>query len=203
MRGGANLAVFFVGVVVEAELLDEVVGLRESGDVFCGEKGGETFLPEVVCALDFSFGLGSGGEAQGDFVKTQGGAELGKGLGLVGEEKGVVIDVESEGQAAGGESAGEEVEMSQETLAGVKAREGKKAAVIVEDLEQRRLLGLVGKPAMWRSVVLPELADLLDLPAAHGLGTLFVSGIGCQVLEECPAADGGAIEFEIITAMHL
>ena len=70
MGGGANLAVFFLGVVVEAELLDEVVGFRESGDVFCGEKGGETFLPEVVRALDFSFGLGSGGEAQGDFVKT-------------------------------------------------------------------------------------------------------------------------------------
>lgn len=59
------------------------------------------------------------------------------------------------------------------------------------------------KPAMWRSVVLPELADLLDLPAAHRLGTFFVTGIGCQVLEECPAADGGAIELEIMTAMHL
>ena len=129
---------FFVRVVVEAEVLDEVVGFRESGDVFCGEEGGETFLPEVVRPLDFSFGLGSGGERQGDFVKAQSGAKLGKSIWLRGEEKGVVVDVESEGQAAGGESAGEEVEMSQESLARVKAREGKKAAVIVEQFEQRR-----------------------------------------------------------------
>lgn len=97
---------FFVPVVVQAELVDEEVGFGESGDLFSGEEGGETFLPEVVRALDFSFGLRSGGEAEGDFVKAQGGAELGKGVWLAGEEKGVVIDVESQGQAAGGEGAG-------------------------------------------------------------------------------------------------
>lgn len=202
LRGGADLAVFFLSVVVEAELLDEAVGFRESGDVLGGEEGGKTSLPEVVCALDFSFGLGSGGEAQRDFVKAQGSAKLGKSLGLVGEEKGVVIDVESEGQATGSESAGEEVEMSQEALARVEACEGKKAAVIVEDLEQRRLLGLVGKPAMWRSVVLPELADLLDLPATHRLGAFFVTSIGCQVVLEGPAANGGPSELELMTAMN-
>lgn len=47
----------------------------------------------------------------------QGGAELGKGIGLVGKEKGVVIDIKSEGQTAGSESARKEVEMSEETLA--------------------------------------------------------------------------------------
>lgn len=80
LRGGADLAVFLVRVVVEAKLLDEVVGFREGRDVFCGEESGETFLPEVVRALDFSFGLRSGGEAKGDFVKAQGGTELGKSI---------------------------------------------------------------------------------------------------------------------------
>ncbi len=103
------------------------------------KRAGRRFCSEVVRALDFSFGLRSGSEAQGDFVKAQGGAELGKGIWLVGEEKGVVIDVEGEGQATGGQSAGEEVEMSQETLAWVKPREREKSTVIVEQFEQRRL----------------------------------------------------------------
>ena len=148
LRGGADLAVFFVCVVVEAKLLDEVVGFRKSGDVFGGKESGETLLPEVMRTFDFSFGLGSGGKAQGDFVEAQGGTQLSKGLGLVGEEKGVVIDIEGEGQAASGQSAGKKVEMSQETLAWVKPREGKQAAVVVEQFEQRRLLRLVGKPVM-------------------------------------------------------
>ena len=88
---------FFVAVVVEAEFFDEAVGLREGGAVFGREEGGETFLPEVVRALDFSFGLRGGREAQGDFVKAQGGAELGEGVCLAGEEKGVVVDIEGQG----------------------------------------------------------------------------------------------------------
>ncbi len=78
---------------------------------------------------------------------------------------------------------------------------GKKAAVIVEDFQERRLLGLVREPAMWRSVVLPELADLLDLPAAHRLGAFFVTGVRGQFLKEGPA-DGGAIKLERMAAMH-
>lgn len=175
---------FFVPVVVEAELFDEAVGFGECRDVFGGEEGGKTFLPEVVRALDLSFGLRGGREAEGDLVKAQGRAELGEGVWLVGEEKRVVVDIECQGQTAGGEGAGKEVEMSQETLARVEPCEGKKAAVVVEEFEQRRLLGLVRKPAMWRSVILPELADLLDLPAAYRLGAFFVTGIGCQLLKE-------------------
>lgn len=47
----------------------------------------------------------------------------------------MVIDVEGQRQAAGSESAGKEVEMSQEALALVEPREGEKAAVIVEEFE--------------------------------------------------------------------
>lgn len=59
-------------VVVEAELVDERVGFGEGRDVFSGEERGETFLPEVMGALDFSFGLRRGSEAEGDFVKAPG-----------------------------------------------------------------------------------------------------------------------------------
>lgn len=70
----------------------------------------------------------------------------------MGEEKRVVIDVEGQGQAAGGEGAGKKVEMSQETLARVEPSEGEEAAVVVEEFEQGRLVGLVPKPTMWRSI---------------------------------------------------
>ena len=63
-------------------------------------------------------------------------------------------------------------------------------------------MGLMRKPAMGRSVVLPELADLLDLPAAHWPGAFFVPGIGSQLLSERPAADRSAIELERMTTMH-
>ena len=52
----------------------------------------------------------------------------------MGEEKGVVVDIEGEWQAAGGKGAGEEVEMSQQGLARVKTRQRHDAAVIINDL---------------------------------------------------------------------
>lgn len=61
----------------------------------------------------------------------------------------------------------------------------------------------MSKPAMRRGIVLPELADLLDLPAADWLARLFVFGVWSEPLSESPAADGGAIELELAATMHL
>lgn len=55
---------------------------------------------------------------------------------------------------------------------------------------------------MGRSVVLPELADLLDLPSAHRLGLLFVTDVGREIMGERPTADGCAAELEVMAAMH-
>ena len=55
---------------------------------------------------------------------------------------------------------------------------------------------------MGRGVVLPELADLLDLPAAHGLERLFVPGVGGEVVGQCPATHGGAVELESVAPMN-
>lgn len=44
------------------------------------------------------------------------------------------------------------------------------------------MLVVLGKPAMRRSIVLPELADLLDLPAAHRLARPLVFGVGSESL---------------------
>lgn len=92
-RSGSNLTMFFAGVMVMAQLIQEPVGLRQSGNLLCAEKGRKAFLPEVVGAFDLALGLRSGGKAQGDFIETQGCAKLGESLRLAGEEEGVVIDV--------------------------------------------------------------------------------------------------------------
>ena len=114
VRSGADLAMFFLFVAMQPQLVEQGVGRVEGGDGLGGEDRGQALLPEVVEAFDFALGLRRGGVAQGDFVEAHGGTELGKGIGRMGEEKGVVIDIEGEGQAAGGKGAGEEVEMRQQ-----------------------------------------------------------------------------------------
>jgi hypothetical protein len=106
----------FVFVGVGEEPLEQGVGGFEGEDVIGGEQGWEAFLPVVVAALDFAFGLGSGGVAQGDAVKVERLAELGEGVRGVGEKEGVVIHVEGEREAVGEEDAGKEIEVGGESL---------------------------------------------------------------------------------------
>ena len=54
----AQLAVRFVDVAMEAQSVDRSVGHFDLGDVFTGEIGRESALPEWVFALDLAFGLG-------------------------------------------------------------------------------------------------------------------------------------------------
>ncbi len=93
------------------------------------KRAGRRFCQKSCARSIFPLACGVGAKRKETRVKAQGGAELGKGIWLAGEEKRVVIDVEGEGQTAGRESAGKEVEMSQESLARVEAGQGKKAAV--------------------------------------------------------------------------
>jgi hypothetical protein len=138
----------FLGVVVMAEFFEQSVGLREGGDLLGGEERREAFLPEVVSALDFAFGLRSGRVAQGDFVKVQSAAELREGLWLTGKEEGMVVDVESQGEAVLAKGGGEEVEMSGEIFAFVKARPGDQTTVVVDESEEGRLALLIWEPAV-------------------------------------------------------
>ena len=54
----AQLAVRFVDVAMETQGVDVRVGYFDLGDVFAGEIGRESALPELVFALDLAFGLG-------------------------------------------------------------------------------------------------------------------------------------------------
>ena len=166
LRGGAQFAVDFLLVVVEAEFFEQGIGLRQGGDVLGGEERRQALLPKVVGALDLAFGLWGGCVTQGDFVEAQGPAELGERLRRAGKEEGVVVDVEGQREAVGAEGGGEEVEVGGKILPFVEMRAGEHAAVIIDDLQQRRLALLAVEPTVGRGIVLPKLANVLDLPAA-------------------------------------
>ena len=53
----------FLAVAMVAQIVDVGVGSFQIGDLFAGEIGRESALPELVFALDFAFGLGRGGIA--------------------------------------------------------------------------------------------------------------------------------------------
>ena len=128
---------------------------------------------------------------------------MGQGLGHMGEEKGVIIDVKGQWQAAGHECTGEEVQMSQQCLANIKPGQGQEPAVVINDLQEGKKLVATGEPAMRGSVVLPELADLLDLPAAHRLSRGFGVGWMSQSMNQRPAADGGTVQLKPETPVDL
>ena len=121
VRGSAQLAMEFMLVGMRQELIQKAVSSIEFADAICSQQGGKAFLPVIVAAFDFAFGLGSGGEAEGDSVEVEGGAKLGEGVWGMGEEEGVVVDVECQGQAVEVKRAGQEVEVSQEGFCVVEA----------------------------------------------------------------------------------
>ena len=197
---GVEFAMDFVGVGVGQELVDEGVGGWECEDVIGGEERREAILPVVVAAFDFAFGLGSGGEAEGDAVEVESGAELGEGVRGVSEKEGVIIDVESEREAVGGEDAGEEVEMGEEIFGVVETSAGVEAGGVVEDVEERLPAGLAWQPGVRGGIVLPKRAEIAGLPAADGLGGFFETRVRGEMLLDGPASDAGAVGLEAETS---
>jgi hypothetical protein len=179
-----------------------MVGAFQLKDVVGGQEGWEAFLPVVVAAFDFAFGLRGGGVAQGDAVEVQRGPELGVGVGGVSEEEGMVVHVEHQGQAVGLEGAGKEVQVGQEGFAGVEASSGVVAGGVVEEVQQA-LLGVgAGEEGVRGGVVLPEGTEVAGLPAFDGFGRGLVAGVGGQFMGEGPAADAGAVGFEVEAAVE-
>jgi hypothetical protein len=72
--------------------------------------------------------------------------------------------------------------------------------VIIERFEEMKARGLIGEPTVRRGVILPELADLLRLPAPHGLWRFLVPGLRSAALSQRPAADAGAVDGEAVAA---
>lgn len=82
VRGGAEFAMDFVLVDVGEELVEPAVGPFEFAEVIGRQQRWQTFLPVVVAAFDFAFGLRRGRVAEGDAVEVQGCAEPGEGVGV-------------------------------------------------------------------------------------------------------------------------
>jgi len=197
---GAQFAVDFVLIDMRQELIQELVGAVEFQDPVGGQQGRQTFLPVIMTAFDFAFGLGSWGITERDAIEVQGGAELGEGFGCVGEEKGVMIHIKGQGQAMGLKGAGEEVQMGQQGFGGIKAGTDIVAAGIVQEVEQGLFGGVIWQPGMGTGVILPEGSQIAHLPAFDGFGRGFVTRVGSPVIFDGPAADTGAVGFETESA---
>ena len=202
VRGGAEFAMDFMLVDVGQELIEQVVGPFEFADDIGRQQRWQTFLPVVMAALDFAFGLGGGGVAQGDAIEVQGGTELGEGVGVVRVEEGVEVHIQGQGQAVGSEDAGQEIKMSQEGFAGVEACAGVVAGGVIQNIKQGLFVGIAWQPCVRAGVVLPEGTQIAGLPAFDRFGRGFVAGVGSQFVFDGPAADAGAVGFEVETAVE-
>ena len=94
----AEFAMDFMLVGVGQELVEQWVGPGEFANAVGREDRDEAFLPVVVAAFDFAFGL-RGGVAELDAVEVQGRAKLGEGVRVVSVEEGVVVHIEGQREA--------------------------------------------------------------------------------------------------------
>lgn len=200
LRGLAQFAMDFLGVALGPQVVDRRIGDGDFGDLFAGEVGGQTPLPELLFAFDFALGLRRGGIAETDVIELERPAQLGEGVWIVREKDTVVIDVDLERAAVGQERRGQEVEVGAQPFALIKLGAGEPAAAIIEPVEPGEGKLGVRKPAVRRGGELPEFADLSPLPTAPGGQNFFWrDGMG-ELVSQGPAADLGAVEFEGVQA---
>src|ERR1035441_7399551 len=94
---GAEFTVDLVLVDVGQELVEQTVGVFEFQDAVGRQEGRQAFLPVVMTTFDFVLGFSGGGEAQGDAIEVERGAQLGERVGVMGVEEGVVVNIEGQG----------------------------------------------------------------------------------------------------------
>ena len=201
-RGLAEFAMDFMLVGVRNELVQEVVGPDQFDDALSGQEGHEAFLPVVVAAFNFAFGLRRWRVEEVDAVEVEGLTELGEGVGVVGVEEGVVVHVEDQGQAVSLEDTGKEVEVGQEGFTEVETCAGVEAGGVIEDVQQDLLVGAAGQPGVRAGVVLPKRAVVAGLPAFDGLGDGLGASVRGELMFEGPAPDTGAVGFEVEAAQE-
>jgi len=112
LGGHPEFTVDFMLVGMGHQLCEQAVGPTQFDDLIGGQESGEAFLPVVVATFDLSFCLGGGRVTEGDAVEVEGGTQLGKGLGVVGVEQGMIIHVEGQRQTVDLEDTGEEIQVS-------------------------------------------------------------------------------------------
>jgi hypothetical protein len=126
---------------------------------------------------------------------------LRQGVGTLGKEKAVAIDIEFERQAVFAEGGREEVEVSEEIFAVIDGGSGADARAVIEEIKEGIMFFIAGEPAVRRGIKLPERADFQALPATDRGG--WARG-GCgmrQLVGDGPAAHGGGINVETEAAV--
>ena len=86
----------FMGVAMRPQVVNLRIADFDFGDLFAGEVGRQSPLPELMFALDFALGLRRGGTEETDVIELERPAQLGEGVGIVREKDTVVIDVDLE-----------------------------------------------------------------------------------------------------------
>lgn len=162
----------------------------------------EAFLPVVVAAFDFAFGLRGWGVEEFDAVEVEGRAELGEGVRVVSVEEGVVVHVKGQREAVGLEGAGKEVEVGEQRFAWVEACAGVETRGVVEDFQEALFVCAAVEEGVGCGVVLPERAVVAGLPAFDGFAEGFVAGVGVEFVLDGPTADAGAVGDEVETAVE-
>ncbi len=198
----ANFAMDFMTVGMDKELVEQDIGVFQFDDFFGGEYRRQAILKVMVAAFHFAFGLGSGGKAQGHAVEVESGPKLSESLRGVGKKERVVVDIKGQRQTVSAEGLLQEIEVSQQCFGVIEASGHIKAGGIVQEVEQSVLVGLSEQPVMRGGVVLPKSAQLLGLPAFDRLQSFLIAGVGSESVLNRPAADTGAVGFELETPMQ-
>jgi hypothetical protein len=144
----AEFAMAFVLVGVGCELVEQMVGPDQCHEVVGGQEGDEAFLPVVMAAFDFAFGLGRWGLKQLDAVEVPGGTDLGQRVGALRKDKSVVIDVEFECQAVFAEGGREEVEVSEEGFGVINRGPDADVRAVIKEIQEGIMFLVAGEPAM-------------------------------------------------------
>ena len=196
LRGHAQFAMGFGGVVMQPQLVDVGVGFLDLRDVFAGEIGREAALPELVLALDFPLGLWRWGIQETNVVEFERGPKLREGVGILGEKDTMIIDIKLQRAAIGLESGGQKIKVGEQPFPVIDFGTHEHAAAIIEHIEHGKIQNTGGEPVMRRSIQLPEFADLGALPAPHWRMRLVHRGGVSQAVLQGPMADLGAVQLK-------
>jgi len=150
-----DFAVSLVGIAMEAQSVHVRVGLLDIRDLLTGEIGWKPLLPELVFAFNFALCLRGWGVKETNLIEPECRAELGQSVRGLGEENGVVIDVELERPAVGQECCGEEIQVGKKEFTFIEFGAHEEAAAIVEHVEHREVERTEWEPSVRGGVELP------------------------------------------------
>ena len=203
LGGEFEFAMGLFGIAMESQGVDVKIGFMNFSDEFASEIGRKALLPELVLPLDFALGLRRWGITEANVVEAESGAKLSQSVGRLGEEHGVIIDVELEGSSISEKGGRKEIQVGQKKLSFIEFGADEKATAIIEHVEHGKIEGAEWEPVVWGSIELPKLTDLRALPTADG-SRWFSSGcaMGMAVLKR-PVAYLSAVELEVVKTQGL